>query len=124
MPSLSLWHRFQWSFLIDLQRIIYKPMKALKFAAVGLAALLATAYTNIPKEKPAADGSVPALSDYAESLPLNTIKLPAGFKIEVFAEVPDARQMAASPSGIVYVGNKDKNSIYALKDTNGDNKAD
>ena len=66
----------------------------------------------------------PAITEYSQSLPLNTIKLPQGFKIEVFAEVPDARSMAVSPSGIVYVGNKDKDKVYAVQDTNGDNKAD
>ena len=66
----------------------------------------------------------PAITEYSQSLPLNTIKLPKGFKIEVFAEVPDARSMAVSPSGIVYVGNKDKDKVYAIQDTNGDNKAD
>ena len=66
----------------------------------------------------------PAITEYSQSLPLNTIKLPQGFKIEVFAEVPDARSMAVSPSGIVYVGNKDQDKVYAVQDTNGDNKAD
>lgn len=66
----------------------------------------------------------PAITEYSQSLPLNTIKLPQGFKIEIFAEVPDARSMAVSPSGIVYVGNKDKDKVYAVQDTNGDNKAD
>jgi len=66
----------------------------------------------------------PAITEYSQSLPLNTIKLPQGFKLEVFAEVPDARSMSVSPSGIVYVGNKDQDKVYALKDTNGDNKAD
>lgn len=66
----------------------------------------------------------PAITEYAKTLPLNTIKLPQGFKIEVFAEVPDARSMAVSPSGIVYVGNKDGDKVYAIKDTDGDKKAD
>lgn len=70
------------------------------------------------------DASEPALTEYAQTLPLNTIKLPAGFKIEVYAEVPDARSMALSPSGVLYVGNKDKDKVYAIRDTNGDNKAD
>ena len=66
----------------------------------------------------------PAITEYSRSLPLNTIKLPPGFKIDVFAEVPDARSMAVSPSGIVYVGNKAKDEVYAVKDTDGDKKAD
>ena len=35
--------------------------------------------------------SAPALTEYAATLPLDKIKLPAGFKIEVYAEVEDAR---------------------------------
>lgn len=70
------------------------------------------------------DGSVAALSDYQKSLPLNTIKLPKGFVIEVFAEVNNARSMAISPSGIIYVGNRDGDKVYAVQDTNGDHKAD
>ena len=66
----------------------------------------------------------PALTDYSKTLPLDKIKLPSGFKIEVYAEVENARQMAMSPSGVLYVGNKDKDRVYAVKDTDGDFKAD
>src|SRR5690242_14821675 len=72
----------------------------------------------------ASDGSVAAITAYSKDLPLNKLKLPAGFKIEVFAEVENARSMAMSPSGIVYVGNRDKDKVYAIKDTDGDNRAD
>lgn len=58
------------------------------------------------------------------ALPLETIKLPQGFSIDVFAEVDDARSLAMSPSGIIYVGNKDGNKVYAVQDTDGDFKAD
>jgi glucose/arabinose dehydrogenase len=70
------------------------------------------------------DGSLAAMTDYAKTLPLDKIKLPDGFKISVFAEVDNARQMAISPSGIVYVGNRDHDKVYAVKDTDGDFKAD
>ncbi|MFZ6010961.1 MAG: PQQ-dependent sugar dehydrogenase [Bacteroidota bacterium] len=70
------------------------------------------------------DGSVAALTDYYKSLPLDKIKLPAGFKIAVYAEVENARSMAWSPSGVLYVGNRDKDKVYAVKDTDGDFKAD
>ena len=73
---------------------------------------------------PAADGSFPALTEASASLPLNTIKLPAGFKIDVYAEVDNARSMALSPSGILYVGNRNEDKVYAVKDTDGDFKAD
>ena len=46
----------------------------------------------------------PALTEYQKTLPLDKVKLPAGFKIEVFAEVDNARSLAISPSGTVFVG--------------------
>jgi len=57
---------------------------------------------------------------------LETIKLPTGFKIEVWAEdVPDARSLAMNADGsTVFVGNRQGKNVYALKDTNGDGKAD
>jgi glucose/arabinose dehydrogenase len=70
------------------------------------------------------DGSVPALTEYQATLPLEKIKLPAGFKIEVFAEVDNARSLAISPSGTVFVGNRNGDKVYAVKDTDGDYKAD
>ncbi len=70
------------------------------------------------------DGGEAALTDYAKTLPLDKIKLPTGFTIDVFAEVENARSMALSPSGVLYVGNKDKDKVYAVKDTDGDFKAD
>lgn len=60
----------------------------------------------------------------AKKLPLEKIKMPPGFRIDVYAEVENARSLALSPSGVVYVGNRDGNKVYAIKDTNGDNKAD
>jgi glucose/arabinose dehydrogenase len=70
------------------------------------------------------DGSVPALTEYQATLPLEKIKLPTGFKIEVFAEVDNARSLAISPSGTVFVGNRNGDKVYAVKDTDGDYKAD
>ena len=70
------------------------------------------------------DGSVAALTEYSKTLPLEKIKMPAGFKIEVFAEVENARSMAMSPSGVLYVGNRNGDKVYAVKDTDGDFKAD
>lgn len=70
------------------------------------------------------DNSEPALTEASQKLPLDRIKLPPGFKITVFAEVPDARSLAVSPSGIVYAGNRDGNKVFAVQDTDGDFKAD
>jgi glucose/arabinose dehydrogenase len=65
-----------------------------------------------------------AMSEYSKQLPLSKIKLPPGFKIDVFAEVQNARSLAISPSGIVYVGNRGDDKVYAVQDTDGDFKAD
>lgn len=60
------------------------------------------------------------------TLPLDKIKLPPGFKIDIFASnVPGARSMTISPNGTVFVGTKDtKGSVYAILDYNKDGKAD
>lgn len=57
---------------------------------------------------------------------LETIKLPPGFEIEVWAEdVDNARSLAINADGsTVFVGNRQGKNVYALKDTNGDGKAD
>ena len=55
---------------------------------------------------------------------LNKIKLPPGFQISVYAEVPNARSMALSPSGIIYAGNRNGNKVFAIVDEDKDGKAD
>ncbi len=58
-------------------------------------------------------------------LPLDKLKLPKGFKISIYAEdVTTAREMALSPNGTLFVGTRDKGSVYALVDTDKDFKAD
>lgn len=68
--------------------------------------------------------SLPAITSYAESLPLDRIKMPPGFKISVFAEVENARSMVQNAEGTVFVGNRSGSKVYAVKDTDGDYKAD
>ena len=52
------------------------------------------------------------------------IKLPPGFKIEVYTEnVPNARSMTLSPEGVLFVGTRESR-VYAVVDTNKDYKAD
>jgi glucose/arabinose dehydrogenase len=56
---------------------------------------------------------------------VNDIKLPAGFRIAVYAaDVPNARQMALGPGGVVFVGSKSEGKVYAVVDRDGDHKAD
>jgi glucose/arabinose dehydrogenase len=58
-------------------------------------------------------------------LPLNEIRLPPGFTIDVYADgVGNARQMALSPNGTVYVGSRGEGKVYAVVDRNRDGRAD
>ncbi|HEY7550071.1 MAG TPA: PQQ-dependent sugar dehydrogenase [Hyphomicrobiaceae bacterium] len=55
---------------------------------------------------------------------LTKIKLPAGFKIRLYAIVPDARHMAVGPQGVVlFVGTR-KSKVYAVTDRDKDRVAD
>ena len=55
---------------------------------------------------------------------LSKIKLPSGFHIQVFAEVPGARGLAVSSSGTVFVASAGWNEVIALRDEDGDGRAD
>jgi glucose/arabinose dehydrogenase len=52
------------------------------------------------------------------------ITLPRGFRIAVYAEVPNARQMALGPPGVVFVGSMAAGKVHAVVDRNGDHRAD
>lgn len=58
-------------------------------------------------------------------LPLELIKLPEGFKIELYAQdLPNARSLAIGPKGTVFIGTRNKDVVYAVRDEDGDHKAD
>jgi glucose/arabinose dehydrogenase len=58
-------------------------------------------------------GARPALA----ALPLEQVRLPAGFRIEVLTQdVPGARAMAMSPSGTLFVGSSSEGKVYAVSD--------
>lgn len=62
---------------------------------------------------------------YDGELPINSIKVPEGFKVDVFAEnVENARSLCLSPSGTLFVGNRGGDKVLALKDLDGDGKAE
>ena len=70
------------------------------------------------------DNSQPAITDKSRELPLDKITLPPGFKIDVFAEVDNARSLAISPSGTIFAGNRNGDKVYAVQDSDGDFRAD
>lgn len=60
-----------------------------------------------------------------KNIHLEAIKLSSGFRIAVFADnIPNARSMVLSPNGILFVGNRKGDKVYAVIDLNGDNHAD
>ncbi len=69
-------------------------------------------------------GAATLLPSNAE-VSLDKIKLPEGFSIERYADaVPNARQMALSPNGTLFVGSRRGGQVHAVVDRDGDFKAD
>jgi len=61
----------------------------------------------------------------ASALPLDTIKLPPGFSISIYArDVPDARSMTLSPNGTLFVGTRQAGKVYAIRGRDHDHVAD
>jgi glucose/arabinose dehydrogenase len=55
---------------------------------------------------------------------LQKVKLPPGFKIDLYAIVPDARHLAVGPNaGVIFVGTR-KSNVYAVTDRDKDRIAD
>jgi glucose/arabinose dehydrogenase len=74
----------------------------------------------------AAFGYVPQTGEFADQLRKNLeqIRLPEGFKINLYAVVPDARHIAVGPQGVVtFVGTR-KDAVWAVTDRNKDGTAD
>ncbi|SFG44817.1 PQQ-dependent sugar dehydrogenase [Pontibacter chinhatensis] len=56
---------------------------------------------------------------------LERIKLPEGFRIDFYArDVENARSMAMSETGILFVGTRSNDKVFAVVDANKDGKAD
>ena len=61
----------------------------------------------------------------AKSADLSQLSLPPGFRIDVYAaDVPGARELALGAKGTVFVGSRDKGSVYALVDADHDQRAE
>jgi len=99
-------------------------MKFLKYAflLVGILCLLGFfVYQKYPVNPPIKVSS----SKYDGSLSLDKLKLPEGFKIDVYVEgIENARSLCLSPSGTLFVGTRSKGNVYAVKDTDHDGRGD
>lgn len=89
-----------------------KNQRLLIFSAVLVVAAVAVSFKFFSK------------SYFDKDLPLEQIKLPDGFKIAIYANVPNARSMVLSKNGTLFVGNRSEDNVYAVQDTDGDMVAD
>jgi glucose/arabinose dehydrogenase len=89
-----------------------KKRRLLIFSTVLVLTTVAVSFKFLSKSNP------------FEDLPLEQIKLPDGFKIAIYAEVPNARSMVLSENGTLFVGNRSEDNVYAVLDTDGDMVAD
>src|SRR5881394_4329725 len=56
----------------------------------------------------------------SKDLPVNTLKAPKGFKVEVFADgIPEARSMAMGDKGTLFVSNRNAKNVYAVVSKGG-----
>jgi len=58
----------------------------------------------------------------AEKNSLSALRLPAGFEISLYAEVPGARSMTLSPNGTLIVGTQKVGRVYAIPTQGGQSK--
>ncbi len=66
----------------------------------------------------------PGMSPADSGVDLSWIRLPAGFRINIYAQVPNAREMAVDPeSGRVFITTRGQ-GLYTLLDRDGDGLAD
>jgi glucose/arabinose dehydrogenase len=63
---------------------------------------------------PAAALLFAALPAAAQRAPLERIQLPPGFRIEVLAEVPNARSLALGAKGTLFVGSRAAGAVHAI----------
>jgi glucose/arabinose dehydrogenase len=62
----------------------------------------------------------PPLATAADKLPLDKLKAPKGFNIEVYASgMPNARSMALGAKGTVFVGSRLQDKVYAIVNKDG-----
>ena len=56
----------------------------------------------------------------ASELPINTLQVPAGFEVEVYADgIPEARSLSLGDKGTVFVSNRSLSDVYAITDKDG-----
>src|SRR5262249_28090989 len=66
----------------------------------------------------------PPLATAADKIPLDQLKVPKGFNLELYASgMPNARELALGSKGTVFVGSRLQDKVYAITDRNGKREA-
>lgn len=103
--------------------LLFSSIKKLLFFLFALAIISSCKNNKTENTKSEATAVSQNSASLFKKYNLDKIKLPAGFKIEVYAETPDARSLCVSPNGTLFVGTRSK-KVYAITDENHDGKAD
>jgi len=94
-----------------------------KLVVLGIAIAFVSCKNGKTEEK-----ETDSLIQYKETtslLPIEKLKLPTGFKIEVYADSIDgARSMAMGEDGTLFVGTRNEGKVYAIQDRDKDFRAD
>jgi len=106
-----------------------RNLKSIQFGLVVIAALFVACNsdTKAPGESKTDKKDSTTMASAEElfaKYKLNLVTLPTGFSISVFAEVPEARSMCYGAKGTLFVGNREKNNVYAVTDSDNDGRAD
>ncbi|HZH47987.1 MAG TPA: sorbosone dehydrogenase family protein, partial [Roseococcus sp.] len=73
------------------------------------------ANSNLAPHSPRLTVTAPA------NIPLDSLRVPEGFKVELWASgLPGARAMALGPNGTVFVGTRVIGRVYAVRDAGGE----
>jgi glucose/arabinose dehydrogenase len=93
----------------------------LRDAALVLVALVLAAGAGLYAFR----GQLAGILPYPGAAGAADLALPPGFRIDVFAaDVPGARSLALGPDGLVVVGTRDPGKVYAVRDADGDGRAE
>jgi hypothetical protein len=93
------------------RREILPSVHFLSFDSIGAAAKLAP----VP---------APPLAAAADKIPLDQLKVPKGFNLELYASgMPNARSLALGSKGTVFVGSRLQDKVYAITNKNGKHEA-
>jgi glucose/arabinose dehydrogenase len=98
------------------------------FVLVGFSCTQANEEKSSQKKEPKPEQiqatTVSNQKEYKGSLPIDRIKLPKGFKINIFAENVDNARSLALGEKTVFVGNRQGNKVFGLQDLDKDGVAE